>query len=50
MQHTDLVHENTTMNEVKVDLDVFGALTMDGVRGHIDGANIVAQHNHSRKR
>jgi hypothetical protein len=34
IQHADLAHGNTIENEVKVDLDVFGALILDGVRGH----------------
>jgi hypothetical protein len=35
---------------VKIDLDVFGALLLDRVHGHVDGANIVAEHNYSRRR
>jgi hypothetical protein len=50
MQHANLAHGNTIGNELKVDLDVFGALMLDGVYGHVDGANIVAEHNRSRRR
>jgi hypothetical protein len=32
MQHTNLTHGNTIVNEVKTDLDVLGALVLDGVR------------------
>jgi hypothetical protein len=32
MQHANLVHGNTTANEVKIDLDVLGALVLGGVR------------------
>jgi hypothetical protein len=32
MQHVNLTHGNTITNEVKIDLDVLGALVMDGVR------------------
>jgi hypothetical protein len=35
---------------VKIDLDVLGALVLDGVHWHVDGANIVAEHNHSWRR
>jgi hypothetical protein len=35
---------------VKIDLDVLGALVLDGVRWHVDGANIVAEHNCSWRR
>jgi hypothetical protein len=50
MQHTDLAHGDTIANEVKVDLGVFGALMLDGVREHVDGTNIVTEHNCSRRR
>jgi hypothetical protein len=50
MQHADLAHSNTIANKVKIDIDVFGALMLDGVRGYIDNANIVAEHNRSRRR
>jgi hypothetical protein len=50
MQHADLAHGDMIANEVKIDLGVFGALMLDGVRGHVDGANIVAEHNCSRRR
>jgi hypothetical protein len=32
MQHVSLTHGNTIANEVKIDLDVLGALVLDGVR------------------
>jgi hypothetical protein len=32
MQHANLAHGNTITNEVKIDLDVLGALVLDGVR------------------
>jgi hypothetical protein len=32
MQHANLAHGNTIVNEVKIDLDVLGALVLDGVR------------------
>jgi hypothetical protein len=35
---------------VKIDLDVLGALVLDGVHWHVDGANIVAEHNRSWRR
>jgi hypothetical protein len=50
MEHADLAHGNTIANEVEVDLDVFGALMLDGVRGHVDGANIVTEHNRGGRR
>ena len=50
MEHTDLTHGNTIANEVEIDLDVLGALVLDGVRGHVDCADIVTEHNRSRRR
>jgi hypothetical protein len=32
MQHVNLPHGNMIANEVKIDLDVLGALVLDGVR------------------
>jgi hypothetical protein len=32
MQHVNLAYGNTIMNEVKIDLDVLGALVLDRVR------------------
>jgi hypothetical protein len=32
MQHANLAHGNTIGNEVKIDLDVLGALVLDEVR------------------
>jgi hypothetical protein len=50
MQHANLAHGNMIANEVKIDLDVLGALVLDGVRRHVDGANVVAEHNRSWRR
>jgi hypothetical protein len=50
MEHADLAHGHTIANEVKVDLDVFGMLMLDGVRRHVDGANIVTEHNRGGRR
>jgi hypothetical protein len=50
MQHVNLAHVNTITNEVKGDIIVFGVLMLDGVYGHVDGANIVADHNHRRRK
>ena len=50
MQHTDLTHGNTIANEVETDLDVFHTLMLDGVRGHVDGADVVAEDDRRRRR
>jgi hypothetical protein len=31
MQHVNLTHGNTIVNKMKIDLDVLGALVLDGV-------------------
>ena len=50
MEHTDLTHGNTIANEVEIDLDVFGTLMLDGVGGHVDGADVVAEDDRRRRR
>ncbi len=47
MQYVNLTHGNMIANKVKIDLDVLGALVLDGVRWHVDSADIVAEHNRS---
>lgn len=47
MKNSNVAQRNTISNEVKVDLDVFGALMLNRIRGHVDGANIVAEDNSS---
>jgi hypothetical protein len=46
----NLIHGNMIANKVKIDLDVLGALVLDGVRWHVYGANIFAKHNRSWRR
>ena len=41
MQNTDITKSNTLPDEVKIDLDVLGALMLDGVGGHVDSADII---------
>jgi hypothetical protein len=50
MQHVDLAHGNTIANEVKVDLDVLSARVLERVRWHVDGTNIVVEHNRCWRR
>ena len=47
MEHADLAHGNTIANKMEIDPDVFGVLMLDGVRGHVDGADIVTEHDRS---
>jgi hypothetical protein len=46
----NLAHGNTIVNEVKIDLDVLGAVVLDGVHRHVDGTNIVTENNRSWRR
>jgi hypothetical protein len=50
MQHANLAYGSTIADEVKIDLYVLGALVLDRVRRHVDGANIVAEHNRNWRR
>lgn len=41
MKNADVTGGNALPNEVQIDLDVLGALMLDGVGGHVDGADVV---------
>jgi hypothetical protein len=45
MQNADVPQRNTISNEMKVDLNVFGALVLDWIRGHVHSTDIVAEDN-----
>lgn len=45
MKNSNVPQCNTISNEVKVDLDVFGALVLNWIRGHIDRAHVVTENN-----
>ena len=42
MKDTNITSGNPLSDEVEVDLDVLGALMLNGVGGHVDGADVVA--------
>ena len=42
MHDKDITKSNALPNKVKIDLDVLGALMLDGVAGHVDRADVVA--------
>ena len=42
MHDADITNSNTLPHEVKINLNVHGALMLDGVGGHVDGADVVA--------
>jgi hypothetical protein len=42
MQNADMADGNAFPHEVEINLDVLGALVLDGVGGHVDGADVVA--------
>lgn len=41
MENTDVTSGNALPNKVEINLYMFGALMLNGVRGHVDGADIV---------
>ena len=45
MKNSNVPKRNTILNEVKIDLYVLGTLMLNGVREHVDGADIVAKND-----
>jgi hypothetical protein len=41
MQDADITNGNTFLNEVKVDLNIFRTLVLNGVGGEVDGDDVV---------
>jgi len=41
MHDADFTNGNTLPHEVEIDLNVLGALMLDGVGAHVDGADVV---------
>ena len=41
MHDADITNSNTLPHEVKINLNVFGALMLDRVGGHVDDADVV---------
>jgi hypothetical protein len=41
MKDTNITNSNTLLNKVKINLNVLGALMLNGVGGHVDGADVV---------
>jgi hypothetical protein len=44
MKNTNIAKGNTFPNKMKVNLNMLGSLMLDGVLGHVDGADIVTIH------
>jgi hypothetical protein len=42
MEYLDITNSNTLLNEVEIDLNMLGTLMLNGVGGHVDGADVVA--------
>ena len=47
MKDTNITSGNPLSDEVEVDLDVLGALMLNGVGGHVDGADVIAVYQDS---
>jgi hypothetical protein len=47
MQDTKIIGSNPFSDEVKINLDVLGALMLDGVGRHVDNTDVVAIHKSS---
>jgi hypothetical protein len=51
MGNSNVPKRHMISNEVKIDLDVFGALVLNRIRGHVYGADVVTKDNRgTRKR
>ena len=44
MQNTKITNGDSLPDEVKIDLNVLGALMLNRVGGHVDGTDVVAIH------
>ena len=44
MQDTKITNSNSLSDEVKIDLNVLGALMLNWVGGHVDGTDVVTIH------
>jgi hypothetical protein len=44
MQDTKITNCNSLPDEVEVDLNMFGELMLNWVGGHVDGTDIVTEH------
>jgi len=42
MHDADITNCNTLPHKVKINLNVLGALMLDGIAGHVDGVDVVA--------
>jgi hypothetical protein len=42
MEDTNVSDGNALVNKVKINLNILGALVLNGVGGEVDGANVVA--------
>jgi hypothetical protein len=50
MKNSNVPQRNTISNEMKIDLDVFRALMLNWIRGHVDSTHAVAEdHRGTRK-
>jgi hypothetical protein len=42
MEYPDITNSNMLPNEVEIDLNMLGALMLNGVGGYVDGADVIA--------
>jgi hypothetical protein len=45
MKNSNVPKGNTISNKVKIDLDVFGLVVLNRVRGHVDRTDVAAEDN-----
>jgi len=44
MKNVDISKSNALPDEVKINLHMLGALMLNGVRGHVDGTDVITIH------
>jgi hypothetical protein len=42
VEDTNILDDNTFVDKVEINLNMFGALVLNGVGGEVDGADVVA--------
>jgi hypothetical protein len=45
MKNSNVPQRNTILNKMKIDLDVFHALMLNWIRGHVDNTHVIAEDN-----
>jgi hypothetical protein len=50
MKNSNVPQRNTISNKMKIDLDVFRALMLNWIRGHVDITHVLAEDNNGTQK